>query len=131
MKKTWVCGRSEDNWDGCDEFDTKEAAIKWGRSEYESYDIDGFVVGIKKPHELDKNIVDVDHVLEQVNNTVCDDMGENAEYAENYLLGLEGEQREELGKELNKTFHKWIEKYNLKPNFFEVVKIEEVEMFSD
>ena len=124
----WICGRNEDDWDGYDEFDTKEEAIEWGRSVYQTYDVDGFLVGIKKNHELDKNIVDIDHILEHVNSVACDDMGENAEHVEDYLLDLEEGQKEELEKELNKAFHVWIRKHKLEPTFFEVNKVEEISL---
>ena len=125
IKEKWICGWREDNWDGCDEFDTKEEAIEWGRSEYESYNVDGFFIGVKKPYIISSDIIDAYTVLERVSDSICDHMGE---CAEDYLGDIEGTQIEELEKELNAVFHKWVKKHKLAPTFYEVIKVEEIEL---
>ena len=124
-KEKWICGWSEDNWDGYDEFDTKEEAIGWGRDEYQTYDVEGFFVGVKKPYIMSSNIIDAETVLERINDSIYDDIGE---YAEDYLMDIEKEQKDKLGRALNKVFHLWIKKYNLEPTFFEVFKVEGVDL---
>ena len=124
-KEKWICGWSEDSWDGCCEFDTKEKAIEWGRDEYQTFDVDGFFVGVKRPYVISSNIIDAETVLERINDSIFDDMGE---CAEDYLGDIEGTQIEELEKELNAVFHKWVKKHKLRPTFYEVIKVEEIEL---
>jgi hypothetical protein len=119
-EKIWIHSTDEENWGCCDEFNTKEEAIKAGKEDYNC----GFFVGTKHEYTLDKNIIDVEKILEQVSNDVYND---NGEYAEGYLHDTEKEHEEELQKELNEVFHRWIGKYNYKPNFYLVKNIEEIE----
>jgi hypothetical protein len=121
----WVYSRFEEDYTGVEEYDTREEAIEAATEEYLDSDVEGFFVGKIKPYESHKDIVDVERILEQVSEAVYDDMGEFAEY---YLHDVKREHEDELEKELNEVFHKWIEKYNYQPTFFEVVDIENVSM---
>jgi hypothetical protein len=121
----WVYSRFEEDYSNSEEYDTKEEAIESAIEEYLDSDVEGFFVGKVKPYVLDENIVDIERILEQVSGNVYDDMGE---FAECYLHDVKREHEDELEREINEVFHKWIEKYNYQPTFFEVVDIENVSM---
>lgn len=120
-KEIWVYAESEeDNWGYSDEFESKEDAIECAKED-EDLESEGYVyVGrVVKPTVC---AIDVDMVIENIaeNTTIGLENG----MGDDFLSNIKKEHYEELEKDLNAVFFKWLEKYNYGPTWTEVVDIE-------
>lgn len=104
-------------------FETREEAIKEANSEAILDGKDTFRIGIVE--EATNHGVDVDFVIEDIQNSVYEEIGE---VAEDYLDDVTKEHREELEEALNKVFYEWQEKYNYKPTFYKVISEEIIDV---
>ena len=123
----WTFATNEDCWENLsDLYPTKSDAIRAGKEYYESDDLECFVVGFAKKMVLDKDIIKVNRVLEDINYDVLESMVgyENS----NYLLDLSDKKVKELSDALNLVFHGWINKYNLEPNYYNIDNIKVIEL---
>jgi hypothetical protein len=118
---------NQDIWNTCEErYETKEDAIKAGTEYYkqlkhdEIYIPNSFNVG-----QIDSvNIyVDADGVIDQVTNSVYDEVGE---VSEGWLYHVSHDSLDELGEKLTEVFEQWLEDRGDKPSFFKVINIEKI-----
>lgn len=107
-----------DIWRG-DICESKEEAIKLARKEATEEGRKTFKIGIVE--DVDNFGIDVDSVIENIQETMYDEMGE---VAEDYLDDVTTEQLSELEEQLNDVFYAWQERYNHKPTFYRVVNEE-------
>ena len=111
-----------------EEYETKEEAIKDGLrmiNEGIEEGIEegiGFIVGRMIPCGMSE--IDVDRVIEDAQNRLCDEVGE---YGENYLEDATEEQQKELEESLNNVFYEWHKKYRLFPNCYTIEDEEYIE----
>lgn len=113
---------NSDIWRG-DIYHSREEAIKEGRKEAIEYERKNFKIGITE--DVPNFGVDVDRVIEDIQNTMYDEIGE---VAEDYLDDVTTEHLFELEEQLNEVFYKWQEKYNYKPTFYRVISEEIIEV---
>lgn len=104
-------------------YDSREEAIKEGRKEAVEYERNNFKVGIVE--DVPNFGIDVDKVIEDIQNTMYDEVGE---IAEDYLDDVITEHLLELEEQLNEVFYKWQEKYNYKPTFYRVASEEIIDV---
>lgn len=118
----WIHSLSDDVFHSTDFFDTKEEAVRAGMDEYGEYLKLTFFVGQVRDLSLTPS-VEAEGILESVNETMYEEVGE---VAEDYLIKLPQEQIDELQVELNKALHAWMDKHNNKPTFYKVDNIEQI-----
>jgi hypothetical protein len=121
-KWTYEIDLNNDIWRG-GLFDTREEAVKEANSEAIEYERKNFKIGITE--DVPNFGVDVDRVIEDIQNTMYDEIGE---VAEDYLDDVTTEHLLELEEQLNEVFYKWQEKYNYKPTFYRVISEEIIEV---
>lgn len=117
-ENTWLCNISEEVWMNCEEFETKEEAIEFGKKEFGG--LVQFHVGQVRKVNVGVG-VNVDSVIEDVYQSVYDEFGE---VAESYLDNVHNEHASELESLLNDALHYWMDKHDYKPKYFRVVNIE-------
>ncbi|AYE35294.1 hypothetical protein [Clostridium septicum] len=103
--------------------DSREEAIEEASKEALIDDIKKFKIGIIE--DVPNFGVDVDRVIEDIQNTMYEEVGE---VAEDYLVYASTEELLELEKDLNDVFYKWQEKYNYKPTFYTIISEEIIEI---
>lgn len=104
-------------WFVSDSFDCKEDAIDAAKQD----GLSSFYIGqtvVVHP------IMDAEHALEQVAETIYDEVGEAAE---GYLDDVSEEEFEELQQGISRVFEHWLKKFNHFPTFYKVDKIEKIE----
>ena len=117
----WVAEISNsDIWRG-DEFNTKEQAIAEGRKLAKEDGLNKFKIGETEP--AFNFGIDVDSVIERINETMYEDIGE---VAEDYLGDVELEHLLELEEKLNEVFFKWQKEHGYEPTFYKIINIEEI-----
>ena len=120
----WILEISErisDIWYGESFFDTKEEAIQEGYWLAEKENLKFFRVGLC---ESETNYgIDVDNVIEHIQETTYDEVGE---VAEDYLNDVTTEDLLELEKKLNDVFYKWQKEHKYEPNFYRIVATERI-----
>ncbi|GAA0774484.1 hypothetical protein GCM10008908_24390 [Clostridium subterminale] len=121
-KWTYTISENSDIWRG-GVFDSKEEAIKEANSEAIEYNEETFRIGIVE--EVFNYGIDVDQVIEHIQDTMYDEVGE---VAEDYLDYIPSDYLIELEKQLNEVFYNWQEKYNYKPTFYKVISEEIVKV---
>lgn len=121
-KWTYEINANNDIWRG-GLFDTREEVVKEANSEAIEYERKNFKIGITE--DVPNFGVDVDRVIEDIQNTMYDEIGE---VAEDYLDDVTTEHLLELEEQLNEVFYKWQEKYNYKPTFYRVISEEIIEV---
>ncbi|EPY2283472.1 hypothetical protein ACTQ4P_05455 [Clostridium sporogenes] len=104
-------------------YDTRDEAIKEGIKEAMEYERKNFKIGITE--DVPNFGIDVDRVIEDIQNTMYDEIGE---VAEDYLDDVATEHLLELEKQLNEVFYNWQEKYNYKPTFYRVISEEIIDI---
>lgn len=128
-KWMYQIGKS-DIWTSSERFETKEEAIEAGREEAiaenkfcsEKNQYEKFYVGqIEKCNVLYG--VDVDSILGNIVENVCDEAGEAAE---DYLRDVTREHMTELEEKLNDVLFAWMDEHRYKPNFFKIVNEETI-----
>jgi hypothetical protein len=67
--------------------------------------------------------VDADGVIDQVTNSVYDEVGE---VSEGWLYHVSHDSLDELGEKLTEVFEQWLEDRGDKPSFFKVINIEKI-----
>ena len=114
--KQWAFSQSDEVFYSYAE--SREEAIKLGTIEYGG---ESFFVGRCAEPIQPENIFSVDQWLEQVDENE-DYMGEHAEDWEQstYL------QRRELEDEVRKVMAEWLDRHNLRPEFFNIDMVEEI-----
>lgn len=120
----WILEISErisDIWYGESFFDTKEEAIQEGYRLAEKENLKFFRVGLCKS-ETNYGI-DVDSVIQHIQETTYDKVGE---VAEDYLNDVTTEDLLELEKKLNDVFYKWQKEHKYEPNFYRIVATERI-----
>ena len=70
-------------------------------------------------------VIDVDTVIENIQDDMCEAYGE---FAEGYLNCVKSEQALDLEKKLNAVLQEWLKNNNLEPNFYHIVGIEKIEV---
>ena len=105
-----------------DVYDTKEECISEAKKEAIGEGLTEFRIG--ETYDIDTGI-DTCDLLERIGERVYDEIGD---IAEDYLVDVKNEEREELEAELNKVFDKWKKKYNYEPNFYGVENIETIKI---
>jgi hypothetical protein len=119
----WVYSTSDDVFRTNDYFDTKEQAIEGGKVDFTwEGKCPPFYVGQVESADF-AVYVDPDGVLENIAQSVYDEVGE---VAEDYLKHVDKAHFQELEEELNKVVSKWMDKFGYRPNFFKVVNIEKI-----
>ena len=119
---TYETELNSDTWRG-DVCDTKEEAIKLARKEAIEEGGKSFKVGIV---ECVTNFgIDVDRVIEDIQETMHEDIGE---VADDYLDDATTEERLELEKQFNDVFYAWQKKYNHEPTFYRVISEEIIDV---
>lgn len=125
----WILDTSErisDIWYGESFFDTKEEAIQEGYRLAEKENLKFFRVGLC---ESGTNYgIDVDSVIEHIQETTYDEVGE---VAEDYLNDVTTEDLLELEKKLNDVFYKWQKEHKYEPNFYRIVATERINIKKD
>lgn len=116
----WTFSSNEEIFNYGEEYDTKEQAIEGGK---DYFDDDPFYVGQIESIGLGVS-VDVDHIFEHINQEMCSEVGE---VADDYLMHVKKDHRQELESELTDIIAKWMERHGYGPTFFSVVNIEAVE----
>jgi len=130
----WLVNLNEDgDWSSFDNFETREKAIEYGKTNFEEmYEEETgdifdpkrgdkvFYVGQIKKF---KAYVCVDSILEKVAENAYDEVGE---FAEGYLEKLTNEEVKLLETSVNEVFLKWMEETNNKPIFFKIENTEEI-----
>lgn len=117
----WVYSTSDEIFRTNDYFDTKEEAIEFGKAEL-TWDGECPTFYVGQVQSVDFAIyVDPDQILENLAQSVYDEVGE---VAEDYLRYVEKAHYRILEEELNKVVHQWMDKFNYNPTFFSVVNIE-------
>lgn len=123
MKKwTNELNLNSDIWRG-EIYDTRDEAIKDGMKEAIEYERKNFKIGIIE--DVPNFGIDVDRVIEDIQNTMCDEAGE---VAEDYLDDANTERLLELEEQLNEVFYRWQKRYGYKPTFYRVVSEEIIEV---
>lgn len=119
----WTYSTSEEYFNSGEYFDTKEQAIAFGKAECAEYEgVTKIYVG--QVAEVGLGVtVDVDSIMEHINQSMCDDVGE---HAEDYLMHTKNEHDNELEAELCDVITKWIKRHGYEPEFFKVINIETV-----
>lgn len=135
----WLNERcNTDIWESNEFFDTKEEAIMNGIEQYKAalngrgtdlFDDDEqfnpskhFQVGMEQEY---MPIVDAEDVIVRITEDAYNECGE---VAEDYLSWDEvtDDMQSDLQEMLTDTFIKWSKKYNLMPNFYSIVNVEEI-----
>lgn len=112
----WLYSENEENFYG-ETFYTKESAIE---AALEDENI-GEVFYVGKQSQVNISGVNVSTILEDVaENTAQGFDG----FGDDYLEDVKGEHMRELEDALDEVLFKWIEKYNYKPDWYEIVDIE-------
>lgn len=117
----WVYSYDDENFSFSDVFSSKEEILNEVKNDPNAKEY----VYIGKQQEVSICGLDL--------NSILDNVAENTSYgfddfADDYLCNVTKEHYEELEKNLNDVFFKWIEKYNYKPDWFEVVDIEKIKV---
>ncbi|MEK5358832.1 hypothetical protein [Paenibacillus sp. FSL L8-0709] len=121
----WVVSTSPEFFNSGDYYESKEEAIAFGLIEYAAYEtVKKFHVGQVESVGLGV-CVNTDSILEHINQSMCDEVGEAAD---DYLLYTKQEHDAELEEELSNVIIKWIEKHSYQPTFFKVINIESVDI---
>lgn len=116
----WTFDTSDEIFRNVEYFDTKEQAIEYGKN-YEGDGVEFYVGQIQK---VDYAITtDVDGVLENVAQSVYDEVGE---VAEDYLDYVKPDHVQALQEEMDKVLHQWMVQYGYEPTFFKVDNIERI-----
>lgn len=120
----WILDINEtisDIWNGESFFDTKEEAIEEGYRWAEKENLKFFRVGLC---ESETNYgIDVDSVIEHIQETTYDEVGE---VAEDYLDDVTTEDLLELEEKLNDVFYNWQKEHKYEPNFYRIVATERI-----
>lgn len=112
----WLYSNNEESFYS-DTFYTKDSAIQAALEDEEMEDV--FYVGKQSPVNISG--VNVSTILENVaENTAQGFDG----FGDDYLEDVKGEHMRELEDALDEVLFKWIEKYNYKPDWYEIVDIE-------
>lgn len=117
----WCYSLNEEDFTGglC----SKEDAISEGREYAIDDDKPYFYIG-KAISDFTPSI-DIDCIIENIQEDAYQNGGE---WAEGYLEDITKEQANELDEKLNDVLSNWIDKYNIKANWFTVADIERIEI---
>lgn len=125
MEETWLyC--DDDSFVDCNEYSSKEDAIA-GAMEDEDIE-ESFFIGRKVPAKISPLRIDIDKMLERVaeDTTYGLDISMDIDYSD-FLENVSEEHKNELKKEMNRTFLKWLYKNGYEPRWFEIEDIEIIE----
>jgi hypothetical protein len=119
----WTYSLSDEIFTSGEYFETKEQAIEGGKADLTwEGKCPTFYVG--QVESVDFALyVDPDGVLENIAQSVYDEVGE---VAEDYLNHIDKQHLEALEEDLNKVVRQWMDKFGYNPTFFKVVNIETV-----
>lgn len=121
----WTISQDEEYWDSYYEFNSKEDAIKFGKTNrLEGFPHEDFYVGQIYSIEFDgKDLYDPsERIIEELSDCLYDEVGD---CSENWYNSIAREMEEDLNKMINETVLKWIENNKLQPSCF---KIDDVEL---
>lgn len=100
-----------------DFFDTKEQAIEYAKRIYKDEPV--IVIWVGKAIEPDfKWDIDGQHFIESIIENLENDVGEWAE-----CFSVTAEEERALTEMINEAVNKWIEKYNIKPNCYNMESV--------
>lgn len=117
-KWTYEIDITRDMWRG-GVYDTKEEAIKEGKKDAIEDGRQSFKVGIiEEPTNFG---IDVDQVIENIQETMYDEIGEAAE---DYLDDVTSEDAVELEEKLNEVFYTWQKEHSYEPSFYKIISEE-------
>lgn len=119
-KWTYELNKNSDIWFG-GLFNTKEEMLEEANKEAIEYGLESFRIG--NTQAVPNFGIDAEQVIDDIRNTMYDNVGEASE---DYLYYVPSEHLEELEEGLNEVFYKWQEKYGYKPDFYTIVNEEEV-----
>lgn len=122
MEKCWIAELTEidsETWCNDLECDSREAAIEEGMILAKEEGVTCFRIAEATPCEIPS--IDGEYIIEDVQNQLCNEVGE---IAEDYLAGVTKEQIEELEESLNAVFIKWNKKHGLEPNCYTIEEAE-------
>ena len=123
LHEQWTISDNEE-WfnEGC-YFDTKEAAIEFGKT-YEDFEGGSFFVGKIREVKMmcDQLAINVLEEIEQQHQN------NDGEFADDYLHDVKREHIEELDGLLENVILKWAEEHGYLPNYFRVNSIENIDM---
>lgn len=119
-KSKWVYSTNPELFQSA-RYDSKEDAISDAKSDYGD---DYNVIYVGRTNEVHPYI-DAELAIEQATESIYDVVGE---VSEDYLMYLPKEELEDLQKELNTVFDRWLTKYNNHPTFYQVEEIEPIKL---
>jgi len=131
-KWTWVRDEDQGVWMN-GHCETKEGAIRDGRNEIQQENKDFELENREKFYigKLSKYIPappDADLVLERLGDRMCDVF--EPDMVEDYLLDISIDDVALLHNKLDKVWNDWMRETENYPNLFEVIEIEEVNVYS-
>lgn len=122
----WMCEfHDEEWWSDCEEFDTKEEAIKYGKEVSKDDDLSGFWVGQCVPYKISDSFIEYVDVTEKLSENVYDNIGEAAY---EYLNDVKEEHLKILNNKLQKVLIDWLKEYKYEPNFFSIINTSWIEL---
>lgn len=125
MSGKWCYSFDEENYTG--KFDSREEALKEAKEIDEDYK--GNAEGrlwVGKVQKVFPSGVQIDSILEDVAENTAVNSNAYPEYGQDYLDYVDAEHVLELENSLNEVLFNWMDKYKYKPDWFEVVDVEEV-----
>lgn len=118
----WTISRDEECFTEYEYFNTKEAAISFGRT-YEAFEGKSFYIGQIETVAMKLSCLG-EHVIEMIQETHQDD----GEWAEDYLDDVKLEHKLELDEAIEKLVFEWATKYDYHPKYFHVQSVEFIDM---
>ena len=106
-----------------DTYKTKDEAIKKGIEQ--AKECNAKEVLIVKTVQDAIPVIDVDTVIENIQDDMCEAYGE---FAEGYLNCVKSEQALDLEKKLNAVLQEWLKDNNLEPDFYHIIEVEKIEV---
>lgn len=137
-KPWYVNFEHSDDWDLCEEFDTKESAIQYGREtmqeDYElpqddqGYDChESFEIGQVKYFNPSRHTFDIDDIIENITTQSYDVADEHCDNYNNKIYKLSAEDKQDLSQRLTDTLNEWLEEKGIIAGFGEIVNQETIE----
>ena len=122
----WIVELTETDceiWNSDLNCESREEAISLGVPLAQEDGLKSFRIGRKI--SVGVPTLNIDAILEDAYDQVCDEVGESAE---DFLNDVTKEQQEELEEELNKVFFNWVVKNKLEPTCYTIVNDEVIEI---
>lgn len=132
-KWTWARDEGQGVWmNGI--YKTKDSAICGGRDEIQAENKEFELENRKKFYvgKINRYIPappDADVILEKMDDEMCDQF--QSDIVEDYMISITIDDVELLQEKLDKAWNSWIKETENYPNLFEIIEVEEVNVYSD